>query len=103
MNATETSRWLGREVRLKRTELGLTQAQLSAAAGVSERLVRTLEQGEATGIGLDRLTSVLAALGMELSLSSGARAPKLDACDDEYSKLLKRVVASWTEGANHGN
>ena len=103
MGATKISRWLGREVRLKRTALGLTQGQLSEASGVSERLIRTLEQGEAPGIRLDRLTSVLAALGMELSLSTGDRAPEPDAHGSEYSALLESAVASWTKGADHAN
>ena len=96
MGATNTSRWLGREVRSKRTALGLTQAQLSEASGVSERLIRSLEQGEAPGIGLERLVSVLAVLGLELALSDGTRAPGPDVRDDEYSKLLESAVASWT-------
>ena len=88
---------------MKRTALGLTQAQLSASAGVSERLVRSLEQGEATGIGLDKLISVLTVLGIELSLSNGARTPQSDRRADEYEKLLERSVASWTRGAGYGD
>lgn len=103
VDATDTSRWMGREVRSRRTALGLTQAQLSESSGVSERLIRSLEQGEATSIGLDRLVSVLAALGLELVLSDGTRAPESDAHDDNYSKLLESVVASWIEENNYGS
>ena len=103
MDAKETSRWLGREIRSRRTALGLTQAQLSEASGVSERLIRSLEQGEAPGIGLDRLVSVLAVFELELVLSDGARAPEPGVRDDEYSRLLETAVASWTERANYGN
>lgn len=100
MDAAGVSRWMGREVRSKRTALGLTQAQLSKESGVSERLIRSLEQGEASGIGLDKLTSVLDALGIEFALSDGSRVPKPDARDDEYSALLESAVASWNKEAN---
>lgn len=101
MNATNTSRWIGQEVRSKRTTLGITQAQLAEASGVSERLIRSLEQGEAPGIGLDRLTSVLTVLGIELTLSGRTRPAVPDIRDDEYSKLLESAVASWTKEAAH--
>lgn len=98
MSATNVSRWIGQEIRTRRTTLGLTQSQLAKASGVSERLLRSLEQGEAPGIGLDRLASVLAALGLELALSDGSRASLPDPRDDEYSQLLRSVVSSWSEG-----
>jgi len=103
MDAVALARWMGREVRSRRTALGLTQAQLAREAGVSERLVRSLEQGEAAGIGLDRLSAVLSALGAEIALSDAPapRAPD-QAAAAGYTALLEGAVASWLEGAGDG-
>ncbi len=58
-------------VRLRRRELGLTQAQLAEKAGVSRQLVVSLEAGRATGIALDKLMGVLDVLGLALSVDDG--------------------------------
>lgn len=53
-------------VRREREAQGLTQRQLAQKSHVSERTIISLELGDATGIRLDKLLSVLHALGIEL-------------------------------------
>ena len=60
-------RQAGIYVRRSREAQGLTRAQLAAAAGVSERLLASLELGDATGIRLDTLLAVFDALGLSLA------------------------------------
>lgn len=59
-------RQAGIYVRRSRERQGLTRAQLAEASGVSERLLASLELGDATGIRLDKLLCVFNALGIEL-------------------------------------
>ncbi len=56
---------LGEQLRLRRRELSLSQADLADLADVSERTVRALEQGKHTAR-LDVLTKVLETLGLRL-------------------------------------
>ena len=63
---------LPRQVRLvtatARRERGLTQSEVAQLAGVSRQLVNRLETGSATGIALDKLLSILGAVGCALDL-----------------------------------
>lgn len=65
-----TPRQAGIYVRRSREHQGLTRAQLAKAAGVSERLLASLELGDATGIRLDKLLAVFSALGIGLVAQS---------------------------------
>ena len=60
------SRQAGIHVRSVREQRGLTRRELAALAGVSERLVASLELGDATGIRLDKLLSICDAVGLSL-------------------------------------
>ena len=60
-------RQAGIYVRRAREAQSLTRAQLAAMAGVSERLLASLELGDATGIRLDKLLAVFDALGLSLA------------------------------------
>lgn len=66
---SSTTRRIGGIVRERRKNLGLTQRELAARAGVSERLVVSLELGDAPGIRVDKLLLVLEALGLSLSVT----------------------------------
>lgn len=57
-------------VRERRAELNLTQADLAALAGCSQRFVHTVEQGKAT-LRIDKLLDVLEVLGLELRVGPG--------------------------------
>jgi y4mF family transcriptional regulator len=63
---------LAAEVRARRAALRLSQQDLAAMAGVSERFVRFVEQGKPT-VQLDSLLAVLETLGLELRLATRAR------------------------------
>lgn len=57
----------GLVIRERRRDLSLTQEDLADLAQVSERLVRSIEAGKQT-VQLDKLSRVLAALGLELAV-----------------------------------
>lgn len=62
-----TPRQAGIYVRQAREAQGLTRAALANKAGVSERLLASLELGDATGIRLDKLLAIFDALGLALA------------------------------------
>ena len=62
-----TPRQAGIYVRQAREAQGLTRATLAKKAGVSERLLASLELGDATGIRLDKLLVIFDTLGLALA------------------------------------
>ena len=62
-----TPRQAGIYVRQAREAQRITRAALAKKAGVSERLLASLELGDATGIRLDKLLAVFSALGLALA------------------------------------
>lgn len=62
-----TPRQAGIYVRQAREAQGITRAALAKKAGVSERLLASLELGDAPGIRLDKLLAVFGALGLALA------------------------------------
>ena len=62
-----TPRQAGIYVRQAREAQGLTRAALAKKAGVSERLLASLELGDATGIRLDKLLAIFNTLGLALA------------------------------------
>ena len=62
-----TPRQAGIYVRQAREAQSLTRAALANKAGVSERLLASLELGDATGIRLDKLLAIFNALGLALA------------------------------------
>lgn len=69
---------LASAVRARRRQLGLRQDEAAELAGVSERFVFAVESGK-DSVRLDKLTALLAALGLHLQVhrggASGVRAP----------------------------
>lgn len=61
-----TPRQAGIYVRQAREAQGITRAALAKKAGVSDRLLASLELGDATGIRLDKLLAILNALSIGL-------------------------------------
>ena len=59
---------IGYAIKDRRAELGLTQAQVADAAGVSKRCLWSLELGQNPGVQLDKLTAVLKVLGLDLTI-----------------------------------
>lgn len=66
---------IGYAIKDQRARLGMTQAQVAEAAGVSKRCLWSLELGQNPGVQLDKLTSVLKVLGLDLAISQ-ANNPK---------------------------
>lgn len=62
-----TPRQAGIYVRQAREAQGITRAVLAKKAGVSERLLASLELGDATGIRLDKLLKIFGALRLTLA------------------------------------
>lgn len=86
---------VGRRVRDARTAAGITQRQLAALSGVSERLVRSVESGEARSISVDRLAAILSQLGLDLRVEERPPVETPTEQDALYSSLLRQAVASW--------
>ena len=97
MDVTTFCREVGRRVRCERRAMGLTQRELARRAKVSERLVRSLENGETRSVSLDRMISVLSQLGIGLQLADTPAVPT-STQDDSYSVLLRKAVESWGGG-----
>ena len=72
---------IGYAIKDTRSKLGLTQAQLADAAGISKRCLWSLELGQNPGVQLDKLLAVFKALGLDLQIVAGERPRK--ASDDE--------------------
>lgn len=76
-------------------------------AGVSDRLVRSLEKGGARGVGLENLAAVLSPLGLGLALTGvDGPEPRVPAIPDAqslaYEALLLEAVESWRMGDDNG-
>lgn len=71
-SSIQIPRQAGIHVRREREAQGLTRVQLARKADVSERLLASLELGDATGIRLDKLLAVFHALGLTLAVQGGA-------------------------------
>ncbi|WP_302886233.1 helix-turn-helix domain-containing protein [uncultured Slackia sp.] len=69
---------IGYAIKDRRAELGMTQAQLAEAAGVSKRCLWSLELGQNPGVQLDKLTAVLGALGLELTVGNPSDEPQAE-------------------------
>lgn len=68
MTPIRSPQQLGQALRAARKQLGLTQPQLSLAAGVGVRFIVDLEAGKPT-LRLEKILRVIDALGGELQLS----------------------------------
>lgn len=97
MDVSSFSREIGQRIRAERKDSGLTQQELALRAGVSERLVRSVENGEAHGVGLDKLASLLSQLGIALKIDDVSETPPV-VQDPSYSDLLRKTVKSWKDG-----
>lgn len=86
---------IGTKVLDTRVKAGLTQAQLASLAGVSDRLVRQVETGKATGISLDKLSAILEALGLYLSFGEPVEAQDSYKQDREYDELMEKFLSSY--------
>ena len=69
---------VGREIAKRRKTLRLSQAELARKAGVSRATLDALENGRAGELGFGKLTKLLAAVGLELTLQAAGSRPTFD-------------------------
>lgn len=70
---------LSEQIAVRRKALALTQTELAEKAKVSRSTIDALENGRLGELGYSKISNILAALGLELSLrESTARRPTLD-------------------------
>ncbi len=70
---------LGDHIAERRKALKLSQSALSMKAGVSRATIDALENGRAGELGFSKLTKLLTAIGLELTLqTAGSHRPTLD-------------------------
>jgi transcriptional regulator with XRE-family HTH domain len=84
---------LGSEIGERRKTLKLSQSDLARKAGVSRATLDALENGRAGELGFTKLTKLLAALGLELTLQAAdSHRPTLDELmeEDRHDKSLDR-------------
>ena len=84
---------IGNQIAERRKTLKLSQAALSHKAGVSRATLDALENGRAGELGFSKLTRLLAALGLELTLqTASSHRPTLDELmqEDRDDKSLDR-------------
>lgn len=91
-----TPRQAGIYVRRARERQGLTRAQLAEAAGVSERLLASLELGDATGIRLDKLLAVFCALGIELAAQGEDIGRNITASDEKRDRSTRSTLDDFS-------
>lgn len=83
---------IGYAVKDRRALLGLTQAQVAEAAGVSKRCLWSIELGRNPGVQLDKLIAVLRVLGLDLKIiDSGAQVDVTRSREDEKGGVEQRV------------
>jgi transcriptional regulator with XRE-family HTH domain len=76
---------LGGQIAKRRKTLKLSQGALSGKAGVSRATLDALENGRAGELGFSKLTKLLAALGLELTLqAASSQRPTLDELLEEH-------------------
>ena len=84
---------IGKEIAQSRKKLKLSQAALARKAGLSRATLEALENGRAGELGFSKVTRLLAALGLELTLQpASSQRPTLDELlqEDRDDKSLDR-------------
>ncbi len=84
---------VGNQIAERRKTLKLSQSALARMAGVSRATLDALENGRAGEMGFSKVTRLLAALGLELTLhTASAQRPTLDELmlEDRDDKSLDR-------------
>jgi len=84
---------LGSQIADRRKRLKLSQTELSLRAGLSRATLDALENGRAGELGFSKVTKLLAALGLELTLqTASSQRPTLDQLmqEDRDDKSLDR-------------
>ncbi|MBA3779349.1 MAG: helix-turn-helix domain-containing protein [Chloroflexi bacterium] len=84
---------VGRICRALRRSRGWRQADLSAAAGMSQDVVSRIERGDLAGMALERVAPVFEALGARVQLDVSWRGGTLDRLlDERHAALVGQMV-----------
>ena len=76
---------IGEQIAERRRALRLSQSALARRAGVSRATLDALENGRTGELGFSKITKLLAATGLELTLQgASAQRPTLDELLEEY-------------------
>lgn len=89
---------IGRELREARHAAGLRQVDVARTAAISAAWVSRVERGTAAEVGLRRLTIMLAAVGLDLSVRAYPGGQPLR--DEGHRRLLRRIRALLPEAAS---
>src|SRR5438309_7782606 len=84
---------IGGQIAERRKRLKLSQTELTRKAGLSRATLDALENGRARELGFSKVTKLLAALGLELTLqTASSQRPTLDELmqEDRDDKSLDR-------------
>lgn len=89
---------IGYAVKDRRAQLGMTQAQVAEAAGVSKRSLWSIELGRNTGVQLDKLIAVLKVLGLDLTIAEAPSASdaKRSIASSTVTEAVHSAIASET-------
>ena len=97
---------IGYAVKDRRAQLGMTQAQVAEAAGVSKRSLWSIELGRNTGVQLDKLIAVLKVLGLDLTIAEAPSASdvkrsiaSLAATEAVHSAIASETIESVSADA----
>lgn len=63
---------LGNALRIRRTEMGLSQARVAALSGLSRQTVNQIEMGAAPDLGLNKAERLVSVLGLMLRVDAGS-------------------------------
>lgn len=78
---------LGKSIRTRRTQLGLSREQLAEASGISRARIEALENARLGEIGVQNLGRVLNAVGLDLRVTELNRSrPTLEDLQRENAK-----------------
>lgn len=92
---------IGFAIKNQRTKLGLTQAQVADASGVSKRCLWALELGRNPGVQFNKLCAVLMALNLDLSVidadMSACRVESAEAPEVDRTETSDRPLDSTTD------
>lgn len=101
MNSETFAREIGRAIRERRQDLGLTQNTLSLMIGVSRRYLVSLEMGESPGVRMDMLFRVLNALDMTLDFSIKESDSLAEQPEERSSAISEKHAAHAKESYTH--
>src|ERR1035438_10005443 len=90
---------VGGQIAAHRKRLKLSQAELSRQAGISRATLDALENGRAGELGFSKVTKLLAALGLELTLQTASSQALENGRAGElgFSKVTKLLAALGLE------